>query len=131
MGRCRNASIATLTTSEWAIPDPNKAALDILPKLAPGKTKRVILALELPFALTLKYNPTIYQSLSWFTLAADVATELAVRYINNSTRILPNHKVDIIRVNNYNPDPSFTTSGGYAMNEVYQFYKNYSDSDCT
>jgi hypothetical protein len=55
--------------------------------------------------------------------------QILVRYVNNSTRILPNHTIEIVRVNNYNPDPKFLRSGGYSMSNVYEFGKNLSETD--
>ena len=43
--------------------------------------------------------------------------------------ILPNHFIEIIRVNNLNPDKNLNISTGYAMNQVYEFIKKHSDDD--
>jgi hypothetical protein len=62
--------------NEWSIPEPNEEAQKLFPRVAPGKTNRVFLALELPYAVALKESTSIFQSKSWFTLAADVAVEV-------------------------------------------------------
>jgi hypothetical protein len=54
----------------------NEKALDFLPRTAPGKSRRIILALELPFAQALHISPSISASSSFFTTAADAAVEV-------------------------------------------------------
>jgi hypothetical protein len=67
---------SNVSKSQWSIPKPNEQALSLLPQVAPGKTNRVVLALELPYAVALETDTSVYHSKSWFTLAADVAIEV-------------------------------------------------------
>jgi hypothetical protein len=50
--------------------------------MAPGKSRRVILALELPYAQALQLSPSITTSSSFFTTAADAAVEV-LNYLNH------------------------------------------------
>jgi hypothetical protein len=92
---------------------------------------RVVMALEQPFANLLREKTTSLLELNWNIIAVDAAVELAVAMINNNTEVLPDHIVEIARVNNLDPNPtvSLDNSGGYALNQVYEFLSNVSDSD--
>jgi hypothetical protein len=92
---------------------------------------RVVMALELPFANLLRDNTTNIFDLNWNIGAIDAAVELAVAMVNNNTDVLPNHLVEIVRVNNMdtNPKVNLENSGGYAINQVYELLSNVSDSD--
>jgi hypothetical protein len=147
----REKSTIITTTNVWSLPESNQKALDFLPTVAPGKSNRVVIALELPYAAALQHSTSSYHSPSWFTLAADAIVEvfkyfkyqfnawielilpsyikILVRHVNNCTKILPNHIIEIVRVNNKDPDPNVSRNGGYAMNQVYEFQKQYSNSD--
>ena len=92
---------------------------------------RVVMAIELPYANLVRENSTIIGSLNWDLIAHDSAVELAVAMINNNTEILPDHFVEIVRVNNFDPNPDVTidNSGGFALNQVYEFMSDFSDKD--
>ena len=89
------------------------------------------MALEQPFANLLRVKSTEIMDTNWNTIAIDAAVELAVAMINNSTEFLPDHIVEIVRVNNLDPNPNvrLENSGGYAMNQVYELISNISDTD--
>ena len=59
-------------------------------------------------------------------IGTDSMIEMAVSIINNSTDILPDIFIDIVRVNNRDQDVEdagllSSKSSGFAINEVYEF----------
>jgi hypothetical protein len=89
------------------------------------------MAVEMPFANLFRDNTTNLFDINWNIIAMDAAIEMAVAIVNNSTEVLPDHIVEIVRVNNLNPNPTVNleNSGGYALNQVYDFLSNISASD--
>jgi hypothetical protein len=108
----------------------NEAVISYLPSPSNLKKNSISMAVELPYSSIQKGNDTyMTYSVPGAVIGADAAIELAVKIINNSTSILPNFKVDIVRVNSvdetYLNDKQFIKSAGYAMDSVNTLMSNF------
>jgi hypothetical protein len=108
----------------------NEAVISYLPSPSNLKKNSISMAIELPYSSIKKVNETYaLYSVPGAIIGADAAIELAVKIINNSTSILPNFKVDIVRVNSvdetYLNDTEFFKSAGYAMDSVNTLMSNF------
>jgi hypothetical protein len=120
----------------------NPAVLAYLPAPSNLKKMSISMAVELPYAILGKENGTfIAYSTSGGVLEADAAIEMAVRMINNSTSILPDFKIDIVRINSFDAayltdsqffklnETQFLKSAGYAMDSVNTLMSNFTQEN--
>jgi hypothetical protein len=86
------------------------------------------MALEMPYA-NISESVVNINTLGAVALYRDATIEIAISIINNSSDILPDHLVEIVRINNLDPTSMDIKNLGYGMYQAYKFAASLNDSE--